>query len=614
MKNIFLRLQKYPWLYLVFAGLSWLLLDVGFRYAYRDFGATPYYHYIPLIFSLCWCAVFCAVVSLLPRPGKRIFLIVSFILFSFLTLVHAALAGIFHRFFSFSSMMFAGDGAAFLDSSYLQIRWGVFAVIAVCACLMAVAVILAPQERCTKRKIGVSLLAVALALVGGTALVKTSLSEETFMSWDNYARGSAVYENFSNSRAALLLTGLYQYTWRDYYMSSALKGAIDGLGDKERIAALDQYYADKTPDEDNAMTGALAGKNLILIQLEAIDTWMLTAEAMPNLWAVQQQSVDFRNHFAPMYLAAGTFNTENIVNTGLVSPFTGATTDIYSRNSYPLSVANLFRAQGYRAQSFHTTRGEVYDREIIHLNWGYEAYNSSTEMGLAYPERDSDLIRAFDMIVPDEPFLSFIITYSGHGAYLGSEVSALHYEDVAATLPAGTEDMYIHALAHARETDLFIGELMAALKDSGHDKDTAIVFYSDHYNYYVMDDSLVMKYKGVDDEYMMQQTPFFIWADGLEPQSVEKVTSSIDILPTIVNLFDLDSDGRYYVGNDAFSEQGGYVFFADFTWYDGKELRQSDRDEPANEHEAAINAAIQQRLNAGWETMETDYFAQSPSF
>ena len=50
---------------------------------------------------------------------------------------------------------------------------------------------------------------------------------------------------------------------------------------------------------------------------------------------------------------------------------------------------------------------------------------------------------------------------------------------------------------------------------------------------------------------------------------MEKITSSIDVLPTLANLFGLDAQYAYLTGDDAFSDGGGYVFFNDNTCYGG---------------------------------------------
>lgn len=120
------------------------------------------------------------------------------------------------------------------------------------------------------------------------------------------------------------------------------------------------------------------------------------------------------------------------------------------------------------------------------------------------------------------------------------------------------------------ETDDFIAELMAKLEESGLLENTVLVFYADHYNYYMMDDGLNMEIKGVDNMNMLQHTDFFIWSADLEATQIDKVTSSLDVLPTVANLFDLDTAGAFLVGHDALGDQGGYVFFADGSWFDGE--------------------------------------------
>ena len=49
------------------------------------------------------------------------------------------------------------------------------------------------------------------------------------------------------------------------------------------------------------MTGIFKGKNLIPIQLEAIDTWMLN-ETAPNLSKIKSESIDFINHTPAVFV------------------------------------------------------------------------------------------------------------------------------------------------------------------------------------------------------------------------------------------------------------------------------------------------------------------------
>ena len=146
------------------------------------------------------------------------------------------------------------------------------------------------------------------------------------------------------------------------------------------------------------------------------------------------------------------------------------------------------------------------------------------------------------------------------------------------------------AIAGAMETDLFVQELVEKLEESGHLDDTVLVFYPDHMNFYLQDDALEMELRGVDNSNLLLKTDFFIWSSDLPAAQVEKVTSSLDVLPTLANLFDLDTAGAFLVGHDGLGDQGGYVFFNDGSWYDGETYWDSEsREEGDPVRTAEIN-------------------------
>ena len=594
-------------IYLPLFFLILLFLDLLFRKLYWSAnGLSAWTDKTAFLLSVCWCALLTGFALILPKIVKQIYMMLIILINCLFVLMHAGFNSFFYDFFSFSDIRFAGDGAAFFEPEYIHIRPALIWGVVLCVVLGIAACFFVPKkERYSVLRIVAAVLLLLAPIFGIQRVVKTSFAPGA-INWNNYQYKGSIYEHFTDSRECLMMTGLYHYTFRDFCMSYGVYDIF--TSDKETIRELDDYYAAITPDPDNEMTGIFKDKNLILIQLEAIDTWMINDTCMPNLSALQRESINFANHFAPVYLSAGTFNTENIANSGFISPFTGGAITIFSHNSYPLSAARLFRDAGYTANSFHGSPGRVYDREIVHTNWGYESYHSGADIGMSDYGWDSQLIAGYDkMTRADEKFFTFIITISGHGPYIDSAVSNRYYDRFAALLPEDTDPMVIHAHAHAYETDLFIGELIERMEQDGRIDDTVIAFYADHYDYYVLDNQIIKDQKGTEDDNLIQQTPFFIYAKGTPAREVTKVTFSPDVLPTLVNLFDLNTDGRYYVGNDAFSENGGYVFFADYSWYDGTQYWKPG--DPADAEEIiARNEEIRERINASWNTMNTNYF------
>jgi len=373
---------------------------------------------------------------------------------------------------------------------------------------------------------------------------------------------------------------------------------------------LDDYFASAQAHEENEMSGVFQGKNVMVVQLENIDQWMLTKETMPNLYRIREESIDFIHHYATTFATGKTFNTEFIVNTGLIPQTKGsAPSYIYSRNSYPYSMANNFKNGGYQVNSYHAAAGHIYNRANVHKTFGYEKYHSYPDMKMDDWTMDSQMMNNFNGMVSDDLFMDFLITYSAHGPFDPDlKTCSTHLDDVKAY--ANSDDIvYLCGLAQAKETDAMVGRLLEQLKASGHYDDTVLIFYADHYAYSTIDAATELKLKGTNDPNLLSNVPFFIWSSDAKAQKVEKYTGTIDVLPTITNLFALDVDYRYYVGHDIFSDYEDYVFFQDGAIInENSYIQKVSEDLPDNEKQQIKSA--NERLQRSWNMLESDYFAQ----
>ncbi len=619
------RLRPAPlWLSLLPAFLAYFFLDFSLRLFYGAMSNVSLWAWQPLVFTLLWSGTMTAIAALLPRTGRRIFLLVTFVPFALLTIAHCVLYQLTGTCFSFADLAYAGDGARFVSAAYFHLKVGQWLSIAVCLALMLCAVIFTPKTHVGRRG-GIAAAVLAAACAAGIFVVHTVLmpkggavEHSEYLAWDNAASHDTLadaYAEFTNANRCLMLTGLYQYT---------VRGAVVTLwpqttADTERIAELDAYYAAHPKQAaDTPMTGAFAGKNLIFIMMESMDDWLVTPEYMPNLYRLEQEGVYFRNYYAPIFLAAATFNSEFTANTGMIAPEYQVRNSYYAEHALPYSLANLFRDAGYRARSFHAANPNIYNRGQIHLNFGYESYNDYGDLGMDDYMLDSQLLRGYDQIVSDEPFFSFIITYSGHGPYTEEQdtISAPHLARARAvidysTVPYTTEaqkEEYTRAVAQAMETDAFIGGLREWLEADGHAEDTVLMLFTDHYCKYFSDAELISAIKGETDRNLLSNVPFVIWTEGITPQVSEKYVSTMDIAPTIVGLFSLDADLRYYIGNDMFGPDGGVVYFRNYAWYDGKTY-DTGNDASSNPAVLAMREQVREQLDVSQDTFRYDYFA-----
>lgn len=571
-------------------------------------------------FTFFWSALLCGILAILPTVIRRIGIILFISVFALMNLVHAVMYNLFGNFFAFSDLLYAGEGAAFFSLTYLNARKLLWITSIGAIALSIFLAINLKKRKYSPIQAVIGIAAIAIGIAGINSEHNTIVGDvDTTLTWDSdlqKVNDADIYLGLTNKNYTMSMTGIYQYLYRSFMITSGLENQ---LNNGEMYTALDNYFTQRaeTIHSPNEMTGIYEGKNVLFIMLESIDTWLLTEDYMPNLYALQQDSMNFVNHYSPLYISAGTFNTEFIANTSLIPPASGVDNRVYLNNSYPYSISNSFNAAGYTSNSFHSSNPGIYNRGAIHQNLGYIKYHSHVDMGMDNYQLDSQMLNGYSQMVASEPFFSFIITYSGHGPYTDEmgTISESHLElakqKVAANpIDASASDLseYTYAIAHAMETDAFIGGLIEKLTADDLLKDTILIFYSDHYGKYMTNHELLMDIKDVDNKDMLCNTPFFIYDVNSEAQTIETISSTMDILPTIANMFNLDVKYEYYTGVDIFSANEHYVIFPGNNWYDGNIYYSPDYKGEYTEEIAARNKEVSLRMKYSEYVLRSDYF------
>lgn len=439
------------------------------------------------------------------------------------------------------------------------------------------------------------------------------------LKWNNFKNARNIYNNFSDCNKSLKISGLYEYSVRNFYFTF-LKPEEEISDEDQKF--LDSIYKAEDTKEENAYTGKFKGKNLIFLQLEGMDTWMLTKKTTPNLYNLRKHSIDFSNHYSIYTGGGSTFNSEFAVNTGFTTPISYIE-NVYSfsKNTFPYTMARLFKEQNYSVNAFHMNKGEFYSRDINYKSWGYDNYYGLQDIQKYNDERyvlDRELIlnkTFYNKIFKQQGnFVNYIITYSPHTPFTTEkEVGKILAEEKygKGNVPKLSEEDC--AKMAASETDNMVGLLIQALKDNGLYDNTVIVAYADHYLYTLDDKSILDKYKETSNN-LINHTPFFIWSSDLgQLTSISKVNMQMDILPTVLNLFGIDYNSNNYIGHDILSNDfKGYAFFSDYSWYDGKvyvENQQITNGKKMSKNKLdSMNNLISDVIKKNDLTLKYDYF------
>ena len=557
----------------VITALPFILMDVFIRILAGEVNYSHGRAIAPsIIFSVLWIGLIVCTTINLPKLSGKITYGVAFGIFFLLFLTNSVYFSYTDFFFSFHLMSLAGDGSDYIWSTITGANPWIYVFALVVLGTAIFAIVRFPTRN--KHRSRMILVTVMLFLLLHTLTPLLYGRAYDQLKWDAWRNPRNVYNNFNDTNKNIKICGFYEYIFRDFY-KAVFETKPEKTPEEEKF--LEEVFEEEPVHSENPYSGKFAGKNVIFLQLEGIDDWLLTQEDMPNLYKLQQESMNFTQHYSYYTGGGSTFNSELAVNTGFVTSVTyyqNAYT--LTSNLYPYSLPRVFKDLGYRTNAFHMNTGEYYSRKINYLNWGYDNYYGLLDIAQFEDESyelDRQLIlnETFHdaMFTQEGPFMHYIITYTPHTPFTATEGKGLLLaQEKYGEVPELSEEEC--ARLYASETDRMIGMLMDELQEHDLLENTVIVAFADHY-LYTLNDKDILANNGKDTQTnLINHTPFMIWSTDIEPETIEKVNSQIDILPTVLNLFGVEHDEQYHIGRDIFSEDyPGYVFFSDYSWYDG---------------------------------------------
>ena len=574
-------IKKYGYIFLIF--LPFLLMDIIIRSFGNGTNLYKVWNIIPNLFTITWACLFIGIsLSLKSKIGKWVYLGVN-ILFLIMFLTNGIYYSMTHNFFDFILLESTSEGAPYMMDCIKNCNIWIYIWFVIIIFTIYVGFRKIPKKDNFNYKNVI--IVVLIFLLIHLLLPNLYGSANSSLEWNTWQNPRNIYKNFNDANKSMSITGLYEYTIRNFYITFLQTEEEETSEDYEFL--MEAFSVNN--NEVNKYTGIFKNKNLIFVQLEGIDDWLLTEKDMPTLYGMLNNSFVFQNHYSYYNGGGSTFNSEFAVNTGFITPLS-YTQNAYSfnKNSFPYSMANMFKNQDYDVNAFHMNSGEYYSRQTNYTNWGYDKYYGLLDIN-DYKDKsytlDRELINDITfqekMFSKDSKFVDYIITYSNHLPFTNTKgVCKLLYDmemDLDDTVDTGeesssmfvqlTEEECIRKQAH--ETDYMMELLLKKLTELNLIDDTVIVVFTDHYLYTVEDKTILDKYKNTSNN-LINKTPFFIWQNNMKRTNIKEVTSQLNILPTTLNLFGINYNPNYYIGSDALSSNyKGIVFFSDYSWYDG---------------------------------------------
>ena len=335
--------------------------------------------------------------------------------------------------------------------------------------------------------------------------------------------------------------------------------ALADSTDSDILKATDEYLSNATPTRKNNYTGLLKDYNLITICAESFCPWFISEELTPTLYKLSHTGILFENYYGTFQSV--TTNGEYTMCMGLYPDMSRTKTDssfnVAGTNYLPFCLGNALKGMGYQAWGYHDYIGDFYNRNITHANMGYtfKAADSGLAMKIDWPSSDLEMMEASvdDYINSGEPFHAYYMTFSGHYQYNWDNAMSAKNRDAVKDLPY-SEPVKAY-IACNLELEYALEYLMQRLEEAGVADKTCIVLTNDHYPYGLTEDEYnELAGQTLDTTFEKYRNSFICYVPGLsENIVVDEYCSTVDILPTLLNLFGVDYDSRLLAGTDVLS-------------------------------------------------------------
>ena len=330
---------------------------------------------------------------------------------------------------------------------------------------------------------------------------------------------------------------------------------------------LKEEYDEKYGKTNYDLQGIAKGKNVIILQLESIQNFVINKEIngkeiTPNLNKFINENIEISNMFMQSY--SSTADSEFSTVTSLYPMENGMSYSRYYTNAYD-DIFTMFDNAGYTTSYMHGNYGFFWNRENVYKTFGVEnielkdSFADTSENIMGYLSDELLYTQAVEKLKGyDMPFVSYIVSASSHTSFSldGLEDRSKVNIDVGKYKDTFFGN-YLEAVNYA---DYAFGIFIDKLKEANLYDDTVILLFGDHNGMDMYNEEMLDFLQGTDSEltdtdiklnYIRVACGMKI--PGIENIKIEKPVSKLDIKPTFAYL--IDGDAGFSLGTNLFARK-----------------------------------------------------------
>ncbi|CAH1851100.1 LTA synthase family protein [Convivina intestini] len=320
--------------------------------------------------------------------------------------------------------------------------------------------------------------------------------------------------------------------------------------------------------------GTQKGKNVFVIHLESFQQFLIDykvdgQEVTPNLnqFYHDQNTLSYDNFYNQVGQGK-TSDAEMMQENSLYGLATGSAMVKYGTNNTFEAMPAVLAQQGYTSAAFHGDVGTFWNRNNAYKSFGYNYYFSKefypnakkSSNNVGYGLKDKIFLKDSAQYIEQlpQPFYAKLITVTNHYPY---ELDKQNIAFPATKTGDNTVDGYVQT---AHYLDQAFGEFIDYMKKAGLYDNSVFVLYGDHYGISENHQPAIAQLLGKSsvnnyDLAQFQKVPFMIHATGLEGGVDHTYGGEIDMMPTLLDLLGVPTNGMTMFGHDLLSKADSQV-------------------------------------------------------
>lgn len=381
------------------------------------------------------------------------------------------------------------------------------------------------------------------------------------------------------------------------------------------------YLMNRPASAKNDYTGIFEGKNLIYILAEGFNEIAVDKTLTPTLYKLVNNGFVFTNYYSPVFMS--TTGGEFQFTTSLIPTQKSLNEWKKPTANFTYSIGNVFNKLGYHVHAFHDWTYTYYRRNITMKTLGFDNY-VGCKNGLEkkmncniWPPSDIEMIDStINDYINEDHFAVYYVTVSGHAEYnfMGNNIAAKNKSLVKDLEYSDALKAY---LATQIELDRALEKLLQHLREKGKLDDTVIVLSGDHYPYTLSVDQMNERSNyDKDIVFEVNKSNLILYNSATPSKTINKLACSVDVLPTILNMFNVKYDSRLLIGTDIMSEHDSLVIFNDFSWISEKgrystrtgKFIPNEETEVEEDYVSKINREVKNRINVSDSIVSNNYY------